>query len=120
MIFWLLAPVLFFLIGFLCGYLTSRVLGTWITKLIVGVVLWLPIVVLLLLQRTEVLDPDTLFTVSALLPRVIKLPTIGFLVGYTFTTMIAVARREGAESRPDTAGTQEGAQRPWWRRMFGQ
>ena len=24
-----------------------------------------------------------------------------------------------AESRPDTAGAQEGVRRPWWRRMFG-
>jgi transposase-like protein len=26
---------------------------------------------------------------------------------------------ERAEHRPDTPGTQEGLQRPWWRRMFG-
>jgi excisionase family DNA binding protein len=26
---------------------------------------------------------------------------------------------EGAEPRPDAPGAQEGARRPWWRRMFG-
>ena len=26
---------------------------------------------------------------------------------------------EWAEPRPDAPGPQEGAQRPWWRRMFG-
>jgi len=26
---------------------------------------------------------------------------------------------EGAEPRPAAGGTQEGAQRPWWRRVFG-
>jgi hypothetical protein len=26
---------------------------------------------------------------------------------------------ERAEPRPDSAGAQEGARRPWWRRMFG-
>ncbi len=25
----------------------------------------------------------------------------------------------GAEPRPATGGAQEGAQRPWWRRLFG-
>jgi hypothetical protein len=27
---------------------------------------------------------------------------------------------EGSEPRPTTGGAQEGAQRPWWRRVFGQ
>jgi len=26
---------------------------------------------------------------------------------------------EGAQARPDAPGPQEGAQRPWWRRVFG-
>jgi len=78
----LLAPVLFFLVGFLSGYLASRALWLWITRLIFGVVLWTPIAALLLLQYTEVIDPDTLRLIAALLPRVIELPVLGFLVGY--------------------------------------
>lgn len=91
----LLAPVLFFLVGFLFGYLASRALWLWITRLIVGVVLWTPIAALLLLQYTEVIDPDTLLLIAALLPRVIELPVLGFLVGYSLTTFYAIVRREG-------------------------
>ena len=97
MIGFLVAPILFFLLGYLFGYLMSRAIWLWPTRLIVGAVLWTPIAALLLLQRTGVIAPDTLSSVLAFLPRAIELPMIGFLVGYSITTVVAVVRREGRE-----------------------
>jgi hypothetical protein len=47
----------------------------------------------------------------------------GVVIRREFFTQANVSRAEGerrrAESRHDTPGPQEAAQRPWWRRVFG-
>ena len=88
-----LAPLIFFLGGFLFGYVMSRLMISFGSRLLVGALLWLPIVALLLLQYTEVIDPDALSDLLIFTPRVIKYPVIGFLVGYSFETILAAARR---------------------------
>jgi hypothetical protein len=91
----ILAPVLYFLTGFLFGYMMGRILLPG-TRIIFGILMWLPVVAILL-QRfgvVEVAAFDELSLLFLAMPRVIKLPAIGFLVGYTIRTLLGVARRE--------------------------
>jgi hypothetical protein len=74
------------------GYVMSNVMWPWGAKAVVGTVLWLPIAALLLLQYTEVIEPDTLSLFAAFMPRVIKFPLLGFLVGYSIETVLAATR----------------------------
>jgi hypothetical protein len=63
-------------------------------RVTMAVVLWLPIVVLLLLQYTEVIEPGKLGTIFVFIPRAIKLPLLGILVGFGLLALLTASRRE--------------------------
>ena len=63
-------------------------------RVTMAVVLWLPIVVLMLLQYTEVIEPGTLGTISLFIPRAFKLPLLGILVGFGLLALLTASRRE--------------------------
>ena len=89
----ILAPIFLFLVGFLFGL----IFGTGVDRqfrLTMAVVLWLPILVLLLLQYTEVFEPGTLGTIAFFIPRAIKYPLLGMLVGFGLMAMLTASRRE--------------------------
>lgn len=85
----MLAPIFFFLVGFVFGAGTDHRF-----RLTMAVVLWLPIVVLLLLQYAEVIEPGTLGTISFFIPRAIKYPLLGILVGFGLLVLLTASRRE--------------------------
>jgi uncharacterized membrane protein YgaE (UPF0421/DUF939 family) len=89
----MLAPIFLFLMGFLFG-LVFCVLMDHQFRVTMAVVLWLPIVVLLLLQYTEVIEPGTLGTIFVFIPRAIKLPLLGILVGFGLLALLTASRRE--------------------------
>ncbi len=96
MIAYVLAPIFLFLVGFFFGYVMSRIVNPdvsgWLFKVFVTAIVWLPIVSLLVLQYTEVIAPDTLSLLFTGVPRVIKYPVLGWLIGYSLETVLALTR----------------------------
>lgn len=88
-----LAPIFLFLVGFLLGLVYCAHMDHQF-RVTTAVVLWLPIAVLLLLQYTEVIEPGTLGTISFFIPRAIKLPLLGILVGFGLLALLTASRRE--------------------------
>lgn len=89
----LLAPIFFFLMGFVFGLVFCAVMDRQF-RITMVVLLWLPIVVLLLLQYAEVFDPGTLGTIAFFIPRSIKYPLLGMLVGFSLLALFTRSRRE--------------------------
>jgi len=89
----ILAPIFLFLMGFLVGLVFCARMDHQF-RVTMAVVLWLPIVVLLLLQYTEVIEPGTLGTISLFIPRAFKLPLLGILVGFGLLALLTASRRE--------------------------
>ena len=87
-----MAPIFLFLVGVLFGLVFGAVIDRQF-RITIAVVLWLPIVVLLLLQYTEVFEPGTLGTIALFLPRAITYPLLGMLVGFTLRVLLAGSRR---------------------------
>lgn len=89
----MIALIFLFLIGFVPGCLLGIFLNSWGIRVFMVAVLWLPIAALLLLQYTEVVEHGTFSGLFFLLPRAIKYPMLGFLVGYSLETAIAATRQ---------------------------
>jgi TolA-binding protein len=68
------------------------------------------------LERAEERDRENRRIIAALTSRI---PAIEAPQDVSEAPQTAQDSSEGAAPRPDTAGAQEGAQRPWWRRVFG-
>ena len=88
-------PVLLFF-GFVAGLIASSVMRPWRACAVVLAVLLSPIVVLIILQYSKVLAPDTVSTLSMLLPRTIELPLLGILVGRGLHTPLTVGQASGS------------------------
>ena len=89
------APMLFFLIGFVPGLIMSASTSPWWVRAVVCAVLFSPIVALILLRYFEEIDPETVSALFLFLPRAIKLPLLGLLVGYGLHTLLTVGQATG-------------------------
>ena len=89
----ILAPIFFFHMGFLPGLVFGAVMDHQF-RLTTALVLWLPIAVLLLLQYAGVFEPGTLGNIAFFIPRAIKYPVLGILVGFGLLAMLTASRRE--------------------------
>lgn len=89
----ILTPIFFFLMGFLPGLVFGAAMDRQF-RLTTAVVLWLPIMVLLLLQYAEVFESGTLGTIAFFVPRAIKYPLLGMLVGFGLLALLTASKRE--------------------------
>ena len=89
-----LGPVVLFAIGFLPGLLMSSRTSPWRSRALVFAVLFSPIAALIVLRYFEAVDEETV-SVLFLLPRAIKLPLLGLLVGYGLHTLLTVGQATG-------------------------
>ncbi len=84
------AIVFLFLIGFL-GSLVSVVLPLSF-RVLTTILLWSLIATLQLLHANEIIDLSTFYGLMFLVPRALKYPMLGFLVGYTLLTALSAIR----------------------------
>ena len=82
----ILVPIFLFLVSFMFGYVMSARMFTWGAKAVVAAVLWLPIVALLLLQYTEVIEPDTLSLIAFLKETIIPPRVLRLLGSWVYRT----------------------------------
>ncbi len=90
--------MLLFAIGFLPGLFISAHTSPWRFRAVVFAVLLSPIAALILLRYFEAIDPEAVSLVSMLLPRAIKLPLLGLLVGYGLHTLLTVGQAADGRS----------------------
>ena len=95
------APMLFFLIGFVPGLIMSASTSPWWVRAVVCAVLFSPIVALVFLryffEESDLAAVSVLFV--GVLPRAIKLPLLGILLGYGLYTLLTVGQAGNRSGR---------------------